>query len=138
MDENVFLGINHIGVVVQDVDKWVDFLSRAFGAEEVFRTDLPERGQCSCIMAINGQNVFELMAPIGDGGVVGKYLETYGEGFHHISLKTNDLEADTQALTRCGVNVFGRSVVEGQLMAFTHPKTSLGLLYELAEEKNVP
>lgn len=131
----MFLGINHIGIVVKDIDKWVDFLSKAFGAEEVTRVDLPDRGQCSSILSVNGQNVFELMAPIGDGGVVGKYLDTRGEGIHHISFKTDDLDADEARLTEAGVTVFGKADVKGQMMAFTHPKTSLGILYELAEVK---
>lgn len=131
----MFLGVNHIGLVVRDIDKWSEFLTKAFGAEEVARVDLPDRGQCSCIMALDGNNVFELMAPIGDGGVVGKYLETRGEGIHHISLKTDDLDADEARLTEAGVTVFGKADVKGQMMAFTHPKTSMGILFELAEFK---
>ena len=132
----MFHGVNHIGIVVRDINKWVDFLTKAFGAEEVGRIDLPDRGQCSCVMALNGRNVFELMAPIGDGGVVGKYLETRGEGIHHISLKTDNLDADEIKLTEAGVTVFGKANVEGQMMAFTHPKTSMGILFELAEVKD--
>ena len=132
----MFIGVNHIGLVVQDIDKWSEFLAKAFGAEEVARIDLPDRGQCSCIMALDGKNVFELMAPIGEGGVVGKYLKTRGEGIHHISLKTNDLDADEARLTEAGVTVFGKADVEGQMIAFTHPKTSMGVLFELAEFKN--
>lgn len=130
----LFTGINHIGIVVKDIDTWVDFLSRAFGAQEVGRVDLPEMGQCSCVMAMNGQNVFELMMPIGETGVVAKYLATHGEGFHHISVKTDAYEADTQRLHESGVKTLSEVVLRGGRMSFTHPKTSQGILFEIAEQ----
>ena len=89
----MFKGINHIGIVVKDIDATLEFMEKAFGAREIRRMSIPEAGQISCMLAI-GDDEFELMEPIGDSGVVGKFLASHGEGLHHISLKTDDLDND--------------------------------------------
>jgi len=132
----MFTGINHIGLVVRDIEPWVEFLTKAFGMHETRRLDFLEMGQRSCLMAFGDQEAFELMMPLNEDGVVGKYLERFGEGIHHISLKTSNINSDAARLTEIGIKVFGETVVEGQQMAFVHPKTSLGILYELAEQNN--
>ena len=130
-------GINHIGIVVRELDPWIDFLSKAFGMHESRRLNLPEIGQLSCMMALGDQEVFELMMPLNSEGVVGRYLDRFGEGIHHLSFKTNDIMSEGARLTDLGVKVFGEGEADGQQMAFLHPKTCLGILYELAEEKTL-
>lgn len=132
----MFTEINHIGLAVKDVEPWIEFLSKAFGMYVTRRINFPEMGQHSCMLALGEHEVFELMMPLNELGVIGKYLKTHGEGIHHISIKTDDIASEVKHLTELGVTVFGETVVEGQQMAFIHPKTSLGILYELAENKD--
>ena len=81
-------------------------------------------------MAI-GDSKYELMEPLGSEGVVPKFLAKNGEGFHHISLVSNDLDADCANLESHGAKIIGRS---GKT-AFTHPKTTGGIVYEIEEIK---
>lgn len=121
-------GINHIGLVVKNIDQYLELLSGLFGAQEIGRKSFPEIGQTSCLVSI-GDSRFELMEPLGDEGVVPKFLAKYGEGFHHVSLLSNNLNEDCNNLGKRGVTILGRS---GKT-AFTHPKTSGGILYEIEE-----
>ena len=133
-DNKMIKGINHIGVVVKNIDETVEFFKEAFGAEEVERISFPEVGQVSCLLKI-GRDYFELMEPLGTGGVVAKYLAEKGEGLHHISLLSDNLEEDCEHLEKQGVRIVGKAS-EGSLeVAFTHPKTTGGILYEVAEYK---
>lgn len=126
-------GINHIGMVVKSIDEALEFLKNAYGAEEVERRAFPEVGQVSCLVRIGNDN-FELMEPLGEkGGVVAKFLAEKGEGFHHISLISDNVDEDCERLEKQGVVIFGKATVGNLKGAFTHPKTTKGVLYELTE-----
>lgn len=124
-------GINHIGIVVKSIDETVEFLNRTIGAVETERVAFPEAGQTSCIVQF-GDSKYELMEPIGEEGVVADFLEKHGGGFHHISLLTTDFDAELEHLKAEGVKIIGVSETGGMRYAFTHPKTSGGILYEIA------
>lgn len=124
-------GINHVGVVVKDVEQYAQFLKTIIGAEVVETVPFPEAGQVSCLVKF-GDSKYELMSPLGDEGVVGKFLAKNGEGFHHISLLSDDFDVDVADLEAKGVKIIGISESGGMRYAFTHPKTSGGILYEIA------
>lgn len=124
-------GINHVGIVVNDVEEYAAFLKNTIGAEIVETVAFPEAGQTSCLVQF-GDSKYELMSPLGDGGVVGKFLAKNGQGFHHISLLSDDFDADVAALEAKGIKIIGISETGGMRYAFTHPKTSGGILYEIA------
>ncbi len=127
-------GINHLGIVVEDIDDVVAFLVDAFGAKEVTRIDFPKLKQSSAIVRIGG-SFFELMQPTAPDGVVGKFLKNRGGGLHHISLLCDDVAALSEKLEAKGLEVVGK-VLEGPTkVAFLHPKTTKGILFELAESQ---
>jgi len=55
-------GINHVGIVVSEIDDVLAFLRETFGAEEVKRAEFSHLKQISSIVQI-GDGRFELMAP---------------------------------------------------------------------------
>ena len=125
-------GFNHIGVVVKSIDETLAKMAPVFGAKEIARFPIPAAGQTSAMVQIGDQQL-EMMEPLGDKGVVGKYLSEHGEGLHHISLKTDDFESDVAEFERNGYKVFGKTQMGGHNMAFVHPATANGVLYELAD-----
>lgn len=120
--------VNHIGFVVRSIDAYLDMLKKNFGAVELGRKSYPAMGQTSCLVAI-GESRYELMEPLGDQGVVPKYLATHGEGFHHISLLTDDLAAECDAMEAGGAKI----VAKVEDTAFTHPKSTGGIVYEVTD-----
>ncbi|OGO14810.1 MAG: hypothetical protein A2Z02_04290 [Chloroflexi bacterium RBG_16_48_7] len=123
-------GINHIGMAVKSIDETLGLLSGIFGAKEIGRKAFPDIGQTSCLVVI-GDSKYELMEPLGSEGIVPKFLAKNGEGFHHISLVSNDLDADCANLESHGVKIIARAGTT----AFTHPKTTGGIVYEIEEIK---
>lgn len=127
----MILGFNHVGVVVKDAEAMITQLEKAAGARVLDRVDYPEIGQTSYIVALGDQQL-EVMTKCGEAeGTVSKFLESRGPGLHHISLKTNDFEADCAALEAQGVKIFGKQQIQGHNLAFAHPKTTGGILYEI-------
>ena len=124
-------GINHVGVAVKSVEAATEFLEKTLGAKIIETVRFEEAGQISCLVQF-GDSKYELMEPIGHGGVIGPFIEKRGEGFHHISLLTDDFDAELKHLEECGVKIISTSETGGMRYAFTHPKTSGGILYEIA------
>lgn len=127
-------GINHLGIAVKDIDETLSFLRETFGAEEVRRTAFPQLKQISSIVRI-GDGCFELMEPTDPDGVIGKFLETKGGGLHHISLLCDDIEAECERLESQGLKVIGKMFDRPPKVAFLHPKSAKGILFELAERE---
>lgn len=126
-------GINHLGIVVKSIDETLAFLRAAFGAEEIERIEFPELKQISCIVRIGDGNL-ELMEPTASDGTAGKFLESKGGGLHHVSLLCDDVQALCQELEGKGLKVIGKMFENSPKLAFLHPKSGKGILYELAEK----
>ena len=127
-------GLNHIGIVVKDIDETMKLFSRIFGAEEIGRKTFAELGQTSALISI-GDLKIELMAPYSDKGVVPDFLRTRGEGFHHISVITDDIDAEDEHLAKNGINVIAKAPkgIKDDRVMFTHPKQTNSIVFEIVE-----
>ena len=127
-------GLNHIGIVVKDIDETMRLFSRMFGAEEIGRKTFAELGQTSALIRI-GDFRIELMAPHGDKGVVPDFLKKRGEGLHHISVITDDIDVEAAHLAENGVKAMGKTPkgVEDDRVMFTHPRETNGIVFEIVE-----
>jgi methylmalonyl-CoA epimerase len=127
-------GLNHIGIVVKSIDDTMKLFSRAFGAEEIGRKTFSELGQTSALIRI-GDLKLELMEPCGDEGVVPNFLRKRGEGLHHISVITDDIDAEDEHLAKNGVNVMSKAPkgIKADRVMFTHPKQTNGIVFEIVE-----
>ena len=128
-------GINHVGIVVDNAHETAEWLKNQMDAEELEQIELKEDNQLSIMMQI-GNSRFEIMSPLSEGGgTVARYLQMHGGGLHHISLQTTNLEEELKRMIQNGVKIFGRQNVEKKEIAFAHPKTTGGILYEFLELK---
>jgi methylmalonyl-CoA epimerase len=131
-------GLAHIGVVVNNIDDALTILNSAFGAIDVSpggRKSFPDLGQTSALVQI-GNLILELMEPYGNvEGTVSKYLSKHGPGLHHISLFSDDLNADDAALASAGIHSIGKGIVKetGDQILFTHPKETVGVVFEITQ-----
>jgi methylmalonyl-CoA/ethylmalonyl-CoA epimerase len=127
-------GLNHIGIVVKDIDETMKLFSRTFGAEEIGRKTFAELGQISALISI-GDLKIELMAPYGEKGVVPDFLRKRGEGLHHISVITDDIDAEDEHLAKNGVNTMAKAPkgIKDDRVMFTHPKQTNGIVFEIVE-----
>jgi methylmalonyl-CoA epimerase len=126
--------VRHIGIAVYSIDKTLEEWSNNFGAVEVRRIAFPEMGQISSVIKV-GNMQFELMEPLGEDGVVKKYLDQRGEGLHHVSLRSDDLETDCDKMEDNGIRLLGRSAADRTKTVFTHPKTTAGIVFEITDKE---
>ena len=130
--------IDHIGIAVEDLDEAVVFYRDRLGLTLQTIEEIPSRGLKIAFFKI-GEVLIELLAPLGEGSEVSKFIERRGPGIHHMALATDDMEVDTNRLRRQNVRLLSEKPqigAEGFPIIFAHPKdTKSGVLLELIEKK---
>lgn len=78
----------------------------------------------------------ELLQPTSEESTIHKFIETKGEGIHHLCFKVPDVKAKTAELTAKGYKFIypePRIGAGGCLVNFMHPKSTGGVLIELSQ-----
>ena len=122
--------IAHIGICVRSIAKKLELLTATVGIKHVSYVEMPERGQRSAYVTLSGGDLLELMEPLGNDGTVASFLAKHGEGIHHLSFHVDNAEETAVSFESAGCRIIGR----GKGIAFVHPKTAFGVLYELVDD----
>lgn len=83
-----------------------------------------------------GGSFVQLLQPLSPDTPVGRFLETHGEGLHHIAYAVVDIEAALAHLAEQGARLIDeepRIGGRGARIAFVHPRDLAGTLIELVE-----
>ncbi len=83
-----------------------------------------------------GDSAIELIEPLQPDSPISRFLESRGEGLHHISLEVKDLRASLKDLKERNIRLIDekpRLGAEGRLIAFIHPDSTGGVLVELSQ-----
>lgn len=127
--------ISHLGMAVKDLEEARDFYRSAFRLESsdpIVGGD----GTIKVSMVKVGDILIELLQPIGSEGVMAKFLEKRGEGFHHICYEADDIQEEMASLKASGIEVLGEPKPGAEGMSvFLHPRGTHGVLVELVEKK---
>ena len=125
--------INHVAVVVDDMEKALSFWRDSLGMElHELRDVLAEKSQVA-FLPLPGSEV-ELVMPTTDDSGIAKYLAKRGAGMHHICLEVDDIEGMMTQLKSKGVRLINeepRTATDGKKYAFIHPESTSGVLVEL-------
>ena len=87
-----------------------------------------------------GESRVELVQPTDGTTGIARFLETRGEGVHHVCYEVRDLAAALDRLTGEGIELIDavpRRGAEGPV-AFIHPRSGHGVLVELIEAAGGP
>ena len=74
--------------------------------------------------------------PLDPESAIARFMETRGEGFHHVAFAVPDLEAALADLRARGaelIDAHPRRGLGGHMVAFVHPRSGLGVLTELVQ-----
>ncbi len=125
--------INHIGIAVRDLDAAVAMWQLGLGLAAVQVVEMPERGIKIAFLPC-GEATIELVAPLGEGGEISKFLDERGPGLHHLCLEVENLQAASDLAQAQGLRLIGSEAklgAEGYPVRFLHPKSTGGPLVEL-------
>ncbi len=125
--------INHVAVVVEDMDASLSFWRDALGIELHEMRDVPAEQSRVAFLPLAGAEV-ELVMPTTEDSGIAKYLAKRGPGMHHICLEVDDIEgmlAELRAKNVRLINEEPRTGADGKKYAFVHPQATGGVLVEL-------
>ena len=129
--------LNHVALVVDDLDKACHSWKHYLGASISDRQPLPEHGVTVVFIDLPNTRI-ELLEPLGDGSPVSRFLEKNKHGgIHHVCLEVTDIIASRDSLQAKGVRVLGdgkpKTGAHGNPVIFMHPSDFHGTLIELEE-----
>ncbi len=130
----MLLGVSHIGIAVRNLDEATKTYVSALGAQPGEVHHSPEAGMAAIMLSM-GNDKLELMEPIGTEGPIAKFIESRGEGIHHISFEVDDIDKELESLSAKRIKLVDKEArrgLEGRI-AFIHPKAMNGVLIELVE-----
>ncbi len=129
------LRIDHIAVLVNDLESPLKFWQEALGLELTHIQDVPAELAQIAFLPVGGSEV-ELVRPTSLDSGLGRYLEKRGPGMHHICLEVDDIDGMLAQLKEKGVQLINEEPkvsADGRKYAFIHPKSANGVMVELYE-----
>ena len=125
--------INHVAVVVDNMEKALSFWRDALGMELQGLREVPTEKSQVAFLPLPGSEI-ELVQPTTDDSGIAKYLAKRGPGMHHICLEVDNIEEMMSQLRTKGVRLINeepRLAADGKKYAFIHPESTSGVLVEL-------
>ena len=126
--------IHHVGIVVRNIEAayafYRDTLSLPVSKEAV----LQDQGVKAALLTI-GASEIELLEPLTSGTGVARFLETRGEGLHHLCFETDNVYDELAAAQARGIALIDQHPRPGLagLICFLHPRAHHGVLIEYAQ-----
>jgi methylmalonyl-CoA/ethylmalonyl-CoA epimerase len=128
--------MDHVAIAVRDLDVAVAWYQETFGATVAHREFVERDGVEEALLAV-ADSYIQLLTPIRDNSPVAKFLESKGEGIHHVGYRVADCGAALRQAVAAGARAIDaepRPGSRGTTVAFLHPKTAFGTLIELVQE----
>jgi methylmalonyl-CoA/ethylmalonyl-CoA epimerase len=140
-----FKQVFQIGVVVRDMDKAVErFTQLGLGpfksfpppasANSLFRGKRFVPDESFLLMKTQMGNIeLELLQPLEAASPIKEFLDTKGEGIHHIGLFVDDLDAEVESLNKKGATTLLSSEMQGEGVQAYVDLNASGLVVELVK-----
>ena len=123
----------HIGIVVKDLEKIIDFYTKAFGwgPWERFTADFPHATVRDKPASYKGKRVLVQLGGValeigepGEGESVQKeFFNNKGEGLHHLAFYVDDIEEEVAKLEGLGIEILQSAKDEDGKYAYVYLNT---------------
>lgn len=128
--------IDHIGIAVSSLEEALPFYVDSLHLQlEAIEEVASEKVKVAFLKI--GESRIELLEPMNEDSPIASFISKRGEGIHHIALSSDNIEDRLQELSKRGIKLIHEKPVKGAGgadIAFLHPKSSGGVLYELCEK----
>lgn len=128
--------IDHIGIAVRSIAEARIFYENVLGLKCEKIEEVASQKVRTAFFKIGDIHI-ELLEPTATDSPIAKFIETKGEGFHHVAYKTNDIGSQLNQATAEGCRLIHEEPIIGageKLVAFLHPKSSYGVLTEFCAD----
>lgn len=134
------LGVDHVGIAVNDLDETQNFWT-AIGLPCTGQETVAEQKVTTTFNPTPNGSEIELLAATEPDSPIAKFIEKNGGrgGIQHIALRVDDLPAAIAELQEKGIRMIDtkpRKGAGGADIAFVHPKSTFGVLLELCQHED--
>ncbi|MGD6804025.1 methylmalonyl-CoA epimerase [Rossellomorea vietnamensis] len=131
--------VDHIGIAVQSIEKVLPFYTETLGLSLLEIEEV--QSEKVKVAFIDGGNIkLELLEPLDETSAIASFLSKKGEGIHHVAFAVGSIQERIQELQEKGVRMIHEQPkpgAGGAQVAFMHPKSAHGVLYELCDKTNI-
>ena len=135
VDGVLLTAVDHIGVVVEDLDEAIAAHRDTFGVLVSHREEWFAEDATVAFLGV-GPSTIQLIAPLSDESEYAEFLAEGGPGLHHVGYRVADIDAALDALRRAGRELLddeARPGPAGTRVAFVHPDVTYGVLVQLVQ-----
>jgi methylmalonyl-CoA epimerase len=125
--------IGHVGVVVRDLDETLELYKKLYCLSPAVVKDAMDGRVRVAFMPV-GDDEIELLQPVDPKIHLGEFLRKQGQGIHHISLTTDNLDYEIERMKEAGAGFTDDKPTvgaHGVRIIFTRPQTTGGVTVEL-------
>ena len=129
--------LEHIGIAVKNLKASEALFTKLLGIEPYKREEVSSEGVMTSFFLL-GDIKFELLAATNQDSPIAKFIEKRGEGIHHLAFESENLENELSERKSQNVELIHQQPKDGadnKRIAFLHPKSTGGVLWELCQEK---
>jgi methylmalonyl-CoA/ethylmalonyl-CoA epimerase len=129
--------LEHLGIAVKSLSDSVPVFEKIFNKKATDIEEVSEQKVRVCKIKLENCDI-EILEPTDPESPIAKFIEKRGEGIQHISFEVPDIKQSLNELKEGGVRLINeepRTGAEGMLIAFLHPKSTAGILMELAQHQ---
>jgi methylmalonyl-CoA epimerase len=127
--------IDHIAIVVADLDATIALYTQTLGFTEAYREIVADQG-VEAVGLTAGDAIIELLRPLDEGSTIAKFRGDAATKLHHTAYRVSDIAAELARLKARGVRLIDeqpRRGAHGNTIAFLHPRSTGGVLIELCQ-----
>ncbi|MEP6639104.1 MAG: methylmalonyl-CoA epimerase [Chloroflexota bacterium] len=131
--------VHHVALIVRSIEVSLGLWRGALGLDLETIMDIPSDRVRIAFLGV-GESKIELVEPTDDSTGVARFLESKGEGFHHLCFEVANLAETLLRLEIDGIELIDSSPRRGAEgpVAFIHPRSCHGVLVELIEAPGGP
>jgi len=129
--------VEHIGIAVESLAVSIPLFEKLLNTS-CYKIETVESEKVNTGFFQQGETKIELLESTDPNGIIAKYINTKGEGIHHIAFAVEDIEVEMKRLKEAGFVLLSEKAKPGadnKLVCFLHPKTTNAVLVELCMER---
>ena len=127
--------IDHIAIVVKDLDATIALYTQTLGFHPVYRETIPDQG-VEAVGLQAGDSIIELLLPLDPNSPIARFRGDADTKLHHTAYRVDDIETALADYKAKGVRLIDehpRRGAHGNRIAFLHPNSTGGVLIELCQ-----
>ena len=131
--------IEHIGIAVRSLKDAIPIYEKLLNSP-CYKQEMVEKEKVNTAFFQTGESKIELLESTTEDGVINRFIDSKGEGMHHIAFAVIDIKKEMARLKAEGFKLVNEEPTIGadnKWVCFLHPKNTSGVLIELCQERTI-